>query len=100
MTARFNGACNVCLERLLVLNGALKAFNHHQMYVRRLKNSECFVDEGNGRLTEVTLDRVAMEMTPPPITMPTTTDASERDVEMESSEVGVHITLPIISSVT
>lgn len=47
------------------------------------------------------LDRVAMEMTPPPITMPPTTEASERDVEMEcSSEVcvcsHVHITLPIM----
>lgn len=48
------------------------------------------MDEGNGRPTEVVLDRVAMEMTPPPITMPPTTEASERDVEMErSSEVCV-----------
>ncbi|XP_016300125.1 meiotic recombination protein REC8 homolog [Sinocyclocheilus anshuiensis] len=53
--------------------------------IEQLKNSECIVDEGNGRLTEVTLDRVAMEMTPPPITMPPTTEASERDVEMERS---------------
>ncbi|RXN22083.1 meiotic recombination REC8-like protein [Labeo rohita] len=56
--------------------------------IEQLKNSECIVDEGNGRPTEVILDRVAMEMTPPPITMPPTTEASERDVEMErSSEV-------------
>ncbi|XP_068073217.1 REC8 meiotic recombination protein b isoform X1 [Danio rerio] len=54
--------------------------------IEQLKNSECLMDEGNGRFTEVTLDRVALEMTPPPITMTTTTDASERDVEMESSE--------------
>ncbi|XP_056307099.1 REC8 meiotic recombination protein b [Danio aesculapii] len=54
--------------------------------IEQLKNSECFIDEGNGHLTEVTLDRVALEMTPPSITMPITTDASERDVEMESSE--------------
>ncbi|XP_016426073.1 meiotic recombination protein REC8 homolog [Sinocyclocheilus rhinocerous] len=53
--------------------------------IEQLKNSECIVDEGNGRPTEVTLDRVAMEMTPPPITMPPTTEASERDVEMERS---------------
>ncbi|KAK2869930.1 hypothetical protein Q8A67_024322 [Cirrhinus molitorella] len=53
--------------------------------IEQLKNSECIVDEGNGRPTEVTLDRVAMEMTPPPITMPATTEASERDVEMERS---------------
>ncbi|XP_058620848.1 REC8 meiotic recombination protein b isoform X2 [Onychostoma macrolepis] len=53
--------------------------------IEQLKNSECIVDEGNARPTEVTLDRVAMEMTPPPITMPTTTEASERDVEMERS---------------
>lgn len=74
---------------------------NHRMHVCRLKNSECIVDEGNGRLTEVTLDRVAMEMTPPPITLPTTTEASEKDVEMErSSEVcvcsHVRITLPIM----
>ncbi|XP_067234052.1 REC8 meiotic recombination protein b [Chanodichthys erythropterus] len=53
--------------------------------IEQLKNSECIVDEGNGRLTEVTLDRVAMEMTPPPITLPTTTEASEKDIEMERS---------------
>uniref|UniRef100_A0A672LAK2 Meiotic recombination protein REC8 homolog n=1 Tax=Sinocyclocheilus grahami TaxID=75366 RepID=A0A672LAK2_SINGR len=53
--------------------------------IEQLKNSECIVDEGNGHLTEVTLDRVAMEMTPPPITMPPTTEASERDVAMERS---------------
>ncbi|XP_073686485.1 REC8 meiotic recombination protein b [Garra rufa] len=53
--------------------------------IEQLKNSECIVDEGNGRLTEVTLDKVAMEMTPPPITLPPTTEASERDVEMERS---------------
>ncbi|KAI2649103.1 hypothetical protein H4Q32_020313 [Labeo rohita] len=53
--------------------------------IEQLKNSECIVDEGNGRPTEVILDRVAMEMTPPPITMPPTTEASERDVEMERS---------------
>ncbi|XP_052452381.1 REC8 meiotic recombination protein b [Carassius gibelio] len=53
--------------------------------IEQLKNSECIVDEGNGRPTEVTLDRVAMEMTPPPITMPPTTEASERDVAMERS---------------
>lgn len=48
------------------------------------------MDDRNGRLTEVTLDRVALEMTPPPITMPPTTEDSERDVEMErSSEVCV-----------
>ncbi|XP_042608205.1 REC8 meiotic recombination protein b isoform X2 [Cyprinus carpio] len=53
--------------------------------IEQLKNSECIVEEGNGRPTEVTLDRVAMEMTPPPITMPPTTEASERDVAMERS---------------
>ncbi|XP_059380089.1 REC8 meiotic recombination protein b isoform X2 [Carassius carassius] len=53
--------------------------------IEQLKNSECIVDEGNGRPMEVTLDRVAMEMTPPPITMPPTTEASERDVAMERS---------------
>lgn len=53
--------------------------------IEQLKNSECIVDEGNGRPTEITLDRVALEMTPPPITMPPTTEASERDVEMERS---------------
>ncbi len=55
------------------------------------------MDGGNARPTEVTLDRVAMEMTPPPITMPTTTEASEME---HSSEVcvcsHVHITLPIM----
>ncbi|XP_043081796.1 REC8 meiotic recombination protein b isoform X2 [Puntigrus tetrazona] len=53
--------------------------------IEQLKNSECIVDEGYGRPTEVTLDRVALEMTPPPINMPPTTEASERDVEMELS---------------
>ncbi|XP_067291085.1 REC8 meiotic recombination protein b [Pseudorasbora parva] len=53
--------------------------------IEQLKNSEFIVNEGNGRLTEVILDRVALEMTPPPITMPPTTEASERDVEMERS---------------
>lgn len=47
------------------------------------------MDGGNARPTEVTLDRVAMEMTPP-ITLPTTSEASVKDVEMErSSEVCV-----------
>lgn len=101
LTAQFNGAHNVCLNWPLELNGVLLVLNHDWMYVCRLKNSECIVDERNGRLTEVTLDRVALEMTPPPITMPPTTEASERDVEMErSSEVcvwsHVHITLPIM----
>ncbi|XP_051542726.1 meiotic recombination protein REC8 homolog [Myxocyprinus asiaticus] len=49
--------------------------------IEQLKNSACIVDERTGRPTEVTLDRVAMEITPPPFTMPPTTEASERDVE-------------------
>ncbi len=58
------------------------------------------MDGGNACPTEVTLDRGAMEMTPP-ITMPTTSEASEKGVEMERfSEVcvcsHVHLTLPIM----
>ncbi|XP_051538595.1 meiotic recombination protein REC8 homolog [Myxocyprinus asiaticus] len=49
--------------------------------IEQLKNSACIMDEGTGRLTEVTLDRVTMEMTPPPFIMPPTTEASERDIE-------------------
>lgn len=51
--------------------------------IDQLKNGECIADEGTGLPMEVTIDRVAMEMTPPPITMPPTTEASEKDVEPE-----------------
>ncbi|KAA0704843.1 Meiotic recombination protein REC8 -like protein [Triplophysa tibetana] len=51
--------------------------------IDQLKNSECIADEGTGHPMEVTIDRVAMEMTPPPFTLPPTTEASEKDVEQE-----------------
>lgn len=73
-------------ERERVTEGEKSGYMDPAMVsIEQLKNSECIVDERNGRLTEVTLDRVALEMTPPPITMPPTTEASERDVEMERS---------------
>lgn len=75
--------------------------------VCRLKNSECIADEGTGHPMEVTIDGVAMEMTPPPIAMPPTTEASEKDVEQEMEHsfevcvcVCVHITLPILHYIT
>ncbi|XP_051969499.1 meiotic recombination protein REC8 homolog [Xyrauchen texanus] len=69
--------------------------------IEQLKNSACIMDEGTGRPTEVTLDRVTMEMTPPPFTMPPTTEASERDIqqaqEMERSSETLLLDGPVPS---
>ncbi|TRY65938.1 hypothetical protein DNTS_012342, partial [Danionella cerebrum] len=54
------------------------------------------IKKGNGRLTEVTLERVALEVTPPPVSLQPTRDASERDVVMErSSETHTQQSVPL-----
>ncbi|XP_030623017.1 REC8 meiotic recombination protein b [Chanos chanos] len=54
-------------------------------------DSVWLLDEGTGRPAEVAVDAAVMEKTPPPVTMPTTAEASEREKELESSSSEVFL---------